>query len=191
MHLEFCQIMGPTAEGAGYAEKIPNHRGHRVTRGGSPVTNKLCALSVSWGSAVCSAPAAAARRFDSHSFPGTQANASLAGDFLFRTVAPDDQVAARSAVRSSGQAIRSPRRAVGEQSDLASVKTSISRTIPSPPVWRPAPPLWERKEYCRRRTGYAYSRASAGVFRALVMWGWTRGTPSFVGRAPMPPAMVS
>src|ERR1019366_844289 len=73
----------------------------------------------------------------------------------------------------------------------ASVKTSISRTIPSPPAWRPAPPLLERKEYCRRRTGYAYSRASAGVFRELVMWVWTPETPSLLGRAPMPPAMVS
>ena len=41
------------------------------------------------------------------------------------------------------------------------------------------------------RNGYARSRASTGVLRLLVMWLWTALGPSAVGRAPMPPAIVS
>src|SRR5580700_12345203 len=89
-------------------------RGGRAGTPGSP-QRELCALC---GSAVCSSPATAARGFDADSFSRTQANTDLAGDFLRRTVTPDDQRAAGSAVDSAGQAVRAAGTAVGEQSDL-------------------------------------------------------------------------
>src|SRR5260370_221093 len=43
----------------------------------------------------------------------------------------------------------------------ASVKTSVLRVIPSPPVWRPPPPLLAGRGTCRRRIREAHSRAPA------------------------------
>jgi len=62
---------------------------------------------------------------------------------------------------------------------------------PSPPRCSPLPPEPLRILYSRTRNGYAYSSASAGVFRLFVMCVCTPLKPSRVGRAPMPPATVS
>src|SRR6202521_3127506 len=63
-------------------------------------------------------PATAAWGFYADSFSGTQANADLAGDFLCRTVTPDEQGATGSAIRSPSQAVWSAGTPVGEQRDL-------------------------------------------------------------------------
>src|ERR1700693_3324496 len=101
--------------GATGVSPVPQ-RGAAAGRGRPALHQReLCALC---GSAVCSSPATAARGFDADSFSRTQANTDLAGDFLRRTVTPDDQRAAGSAVDSAGQAVRAAGTAVGEQSDL-------------------------------------------------------------------------
>src|SRR5260370_38610134 len=91
-------------------------RGGRAGTPGRLHQRELCALC---GSAVCSSPATAARGFDADSFSRTQANTDLAADFLRRTVTPDNQRAAGSAVDSAGQAVRAAGTAAGEARDLA------------------------------------------------------------------------
>src|SRR4030095_8992601 len=51
----------------------------------------------------------------------------------------------------------------------AGANVSISRMTPSPPFRFPFPPEPLRILYSRTRKGYAYSSASAGVFRLFVM----------------------
>ena len=73
----------------------------------------------------------------------------------------------------------------------AGLRNSTSRIRPSPPLYFPEPPEPRLIAYFFSRRGNANSRAYTGVFIVLVMWVCIPEIPSLLGRAPIPPAMVS